>query len=73
MQIAHLFAALSTCFVPKGSLKGQNGVPDADVPLHFLAPTPCENEIFGDDGEIMPREGSHNVKKRAEIFTYREK
>ena len=35
----------------------------------FLATTPCENEIFAADGQIAEREGSHNVKFFAKIFT----
>ena len=38
----------------------------------FLSTTPCENQLFVADGRIMARKGSHNVKKRAEIFTLRE-
>ncbi len=37
--------------------------------LSLPATTPCENELFAADGQMMQREGSHNVKKRAEIFT----
>ncbi len=37
---------------------------------YFLATTPCENELFATDGQIMEGKGSHNVKKRAVFFTY---
>ena len=35
---------------------------------YFLATTPCENELFATDGQIMAGKGSHNVKKRAVFF-----
>ena len=36
---------------------------------HFLANNLCENELFTAEGQIMEREGSHNVKICTEIFT----
>jgi len=35
----------------------------------FHATTPCENELFAADGQIVEREGSHNVKIYTEYFT----
>lgn len=43
----------------------------SDAILHPLLPNnnPCKNELFAADGQIVAREGSHNVKKYAENFT----
>ncbi len=46
----------------------QNGVPDASVTPYFRETTPCENELFATDGQIISREGSHNVKKMPKIL-----
>ena len=48
----------------------QNAVLDATSHPFSLAITPCENELFAADGQIMVREGSHNVKIYAENFTF---
>jgi len=37
---------------------------------YFSATTPCENELFAADGQIMAREDSHNVKIYTENFTF---
>ena len=70
MQKAQLFAALSMCLVPKGVKNAKNVVPDATSHPFSLATTPCENELFAADGQFMEREGSHNVKKCTNYFTY---
>ena len=36
---------------------------------YFSATTPCENELFAADGQIMAREDSHNVKIYGKKFT----
>jgi len=48
----------------------QNAVPDATSHPFSVATTPCENELFAADGQFMEREGSHNVKKCTNYFTY---
>ena len=48
----------------------QNAVLDATSHPFSLAITPCENELFAADGQIMVREGSHNVKIYVENFTF---
>ena len=48
----------------------QDAVLDATSHPFSLATTPCENELFAADGQIMVREGSHNVKIHAENFTF---
>ena len=48
----------------------QNGVPDAYTTPYFRETTPCENGLFATDGQIISREGSHNVKKHADFFTF---
>ena len=65
MQKARLFASLSMCVVLKGV---------SDVTSHPLPPcnNPCENGLFAGDGQIVAREGSHNVKIYAENLTCRE-
>ncbi len=35
----------------------------------FPAANPCENELFSADGQMMKREGIHNVKICTECFT----
>ncbi len=40
----------------------QNAVPDATSHPFSLATTPCENELFAADGQIIQRGDSHNVK-----------
>ena len=52
---------------------GKSGKKARQMPtLAALSPatTPCENELFAAEGRNTEREGSHNVKKRTENFTY---
>jgi len=48
----------------------KNVVPDATSHPFSLATTPCENELFAPDGQMMARKGSHNVKICVESFTF---
>ena len=49
--------------LPKTRAKsGKNGVPEAALTPYVRAKKPCKNGLFAADGQIIAREGSHNVK-----------
>jgi len=65
----HGYVPHLACFLCE--IRAKSGKMVCQMPLlclNFLPSTPCENELFAADGQIMAREGSHNVKKRCVLF-----
>ena len=70
MQKAKLSVPLSTFLGQKGAKSPKMAWQMPLLAPYFPTTTPCENGLFAADGQIVARESRHNVKKRADFFTY---